>query len=176
MTRADRQNATIATLDTPIGPLRIVADARGALRMVEFADQPDRVDRWLRRADVGPVAPGDVPAAVAAAFSAYFSGDVAALARVPVRLDGSAFQTAMWSALRTIAPGSTSSYGAFAAQLGRPRAARAIGHANGANPLSIVVPCHRLVGADGSLVNYGGGLERKRWLLDHESRAMRAPA
>ena len=76
----------------------------------------------------------------------------------------------MWTTLREVIPGETLAYGAFAERLGRPNAARAVGHANGTNPLSIVVPCHRLVGANGALTKYGGGLERKRWLLDHEAR------
>ncbi|MGL4287365.1 MAG: methylated-DNA--[protein]-cysteine S-methyltransferase, partial [Phreatobacter sp.] len=78
------------------------------------------------------------------------------------------FQAAVWSALRRIPAGKTMSYGALAAQLGRPNAARAVGHANGSNPISIVVPCHRLIGANAALTGYGGGIERKRWLLTHE--------
>lgn len=174
--RAEPRASTIGRVSTPIGELSIVEDAAGALRMVEFADKPHRVTRWMRRADVGPIAAGDVSAALTEAFAAYFSGDLTALDSLAVRLEGSAFQNAMWSALRAVVPGSTLSYGAFAAALGRPSAARAVGHANGANPLAIVVPCHRLVAADGSLTDYGGGLERKRWLLDHEARFCGPPA
>jgi methylated-DNA-[protein]-cysteine S-methyltransferase len=76
----------------------------------------------------------------------------------------------VWAALRTIAPGHTVSYGELATRIGAPKAVRAVGLANGANPIGVVVPCHRVIGADGSLTGYGGGLHRKRWLLDHESR------
>jgi methylated-DNA-[protein]-cysteine S-methyltransferase len=90
------------------------------------------------------------------------------LTTIEWRVAGTAFQRKVWTALTAIPAGATMSYGALAARLGMPRAVRAVGHANGANPLSVVVPCHRLIGADGSLVKYGGGLGRKRWLLAHE--------
>jgi methylated-DNA-[protein]-cysteine S-methyltransferase len=140
--------------------------------MVEFSDSEDRTAKWLRAqvAKVpGELKEGEVPAPIARAFAAYFEGEVASLDRVEVEFSGTPFQNRVWSALRAIPPGRTLTYGAFAGQLGRPQAARAVGHANGANPLSIVVPCHRLVGAGGALVDYGGGLWRKRWLLDHEA-------
>jgi methylated-DNA-[protein]-cysteine S-methyltransferase len=161
------------TIDTPVGALVLVVDETGALRAAEFADARHRLDRWLgrklgeRRAALRE---GRVAEATRAAFAAYFEGDLAALDRIPIKLDGTSFQNEVWAALRAIQPGRTFGYGAFAERLGRPRSARAVGHANGANPLSIVVPCHRLVGADGDLNSYGGGLERKRWLLDHEAR------
>lgn len=164
------------TIETPIGPVVLVADETGALAMAEFADCEHRMDRWLqRRLHSGryTLGPGAISAAVKQAFENYFGGDVAALRDVAVRLDGTAFQNEVWTALRGIPPGETFAYGAFAERLGRPQSARAVGHANGANPLSIVVPCHRLVGADGALTNYGGGIERKRWLLDHETRRAR---
>lgn len=162
-----------ATIDTPIGPLTLIADETGALHMVEFADCLDRMERWLGRRfgkERAGLSPGTVPGKVSAAFAAYFDGDVDAPGALTVKLGGTAFQNMVWTALRAIRPGETFAYGAFAERLGRPRAARAVGHANGANPLSIVVPCHRLIGAGGALTNYGGGLERKRWLLDHEAR------
>uniref|UniRef100_UPI00313846C6 methylated-DNA--[protein]-cysteine S-methyltransferase n=1 Tax=Ferrovibrio terrae TaxID=2594003 RepID=UPI00313846C6 len=84
------------------------------------------------------------------------------------------FQRKVWAALRKIPAGKTMTYGALAAQLGSPAAMRAVGAANGANPISVVVPCHRLVGANGTLIKYGGGLERKRWLLAHEGAAVAA--
>lgn len=163
---------TCETIETPIGDLVLIADGNRALRMVEFADCRHRMDRWLgRRSGFSRlVVEGKVPEAIKAAFAAYFDGDLAALDQIPVELDGTAFQNEVWSALRQIAPGRTLAYGAFAERLGRPQSARAVGHANGANPRSIVVPCHRLVGADGALTNYGGGIERKRWLLEHEAR------
>ena len=95
----------------------------------------------------------------------------------PLRLDirGTAFEQRVWAALRTIAPGETTSYGAIAKALGSAEASRAVGAANGANPIAIIVPCHRVVGSSGSLVGYGGGLDRKTWLLAHERRWSRAP-
>jgi methylated-DNA-[protein]-cysteine S-methyltransferase len=81
---------------------------------------------------------------------------------------GTSFQRSVWAALRTIRCGETTSYGRLAAMLGRPKAMRAVGMANGSNPVSIIVPCHRVIGADSSLTGYGGGVERKRWLLQHE--------
>lgn len=140
--------------------------------MAEFADSEDRTAKWLRAriAKVsGELKEGGVPVPIARAFAAYFEGEIAILDGIEVEFSGTPFQNRVWSALRGIPPGRTFTYGAFAGQIGRPEAARAVGHANGANPLSIVVPCHRLVGAGGALVNYGGGLRRKRWLIDHES-------
>ncbi len=165
-----------ATIDTPVGALALIADQAEALHMLEFADCLDRMERWLGRRfgrERAGLSTGAVPPKVAAAFAAYFNGDVDALGTLTVKLGGTAFQNTVWTALRAIRPGETFAYGAFAERLARPQAARAVGHANGANPLSIVVPCHRLVGADGALTNYGGGLERKRWLLDHEARHAR---
>jgi methylated-DNA-[protein]-cysteine S-methyltransferase len=89
------------------------------------------------------------------------------------RTGGTPFQRAVWTGLTTIAPGQTLSYGALAARLGCPSAVRAVGTANGSNPISVVVPCHRVIGADGTLTGYGGGLTRKRWLLNHEGAAFR---
>jgi O-6-methylguanine DNA methyltransferase len=102
------------------------------------------------------------------ALSAYFDGDARALDSVPVDLTGTEFQREVWAALRTIPPGRTLSYGDLAKKIGRPTAVRAVGAANGANPVSLVVPCHRVIAADGTLCGYGWGLERKRWLLAHE--------
>jgi methylated-DNA-[protein]-cysteine S-methyltransferase len=163
-------------IETPIGALVVVEDEAGALNMVEFADCLSRIDRCLRRLALGgcELKTGGISETARDAFAAFFGGEVAALYELPVRLGGTPFQNEVWSALRRIRPGETLGYGAFAERLGRPQSARAVGHANGANPLSIVVPCHRLVGADGALTAYGGGIERKRWLLDHEAR--HAPA
>ncbi|MEQ8662762.1 MAG: methylated-DNA--[protein]-cysteine S-methyltransferase [Gammaproteobacteria bacterium] len=157
-------------LATPLGPLVLVEDAAGRLRGAEWADAEARLARWLarqrlartpRRVDVAALA-------ASAALTAYFDGVLERLADIEVVMTGSPFQQAVWQALRGLAPGSTLAYGALAARLGRPRAARAVGAANGANPCAVVVPCHRLVGADGALTGYAGGLARKRWLLAHE--------
>ena len=101
----------------------------------------------------------------------YFDGDLAALEVIDVDPAGTAFQQKVWSELRSVGPGQTISYGALARRVGAPAAARAVGAANGANPIAIIIPCHRVIGSNGSLTGYGGGMERKRWLLDHERRA-----
>ena len=118
-------------------------------------------------ADVEPE-PGEAPAALRDNLAAYFAGDLDALGRIPWATGGTPFQRSVWTALADIPAGTTMTYGALAAQIGAPRAVRAVGHANGANPISVVVPCHRLVGANGTLTGYGGGLHRKQWLLEHE--------
>jgi len=101
-------------------------------------------------------------------LDAYFAGDLTAIDDVPVATNGTPFQRTVWAALRRIPAGTTTSYGALAASIGYPSAMRAVGLANGANPVAIIVPCHRVIGADHSLTGYGGGLPRKRWLLEHE--------
>lgn len=156
-------------LDTPIGAVLLVTDAEGVLCALDWEDHESRM-RELFRLQHGAVIlrEGRVPRGISAALSAYFKGDFTSLGAVKWRLAGTTFQRKVWTALARIPPGKTMSYGALAAQLGMPRAMRAVGHANGANPISIVIPCHRLIGADGSLVKYGSGLERKRWLLAHE--------
>lgn len=153
---------------SPLGDLLIVSEG-GTLRALDFADFAGRMHRLLGR-HYGPVdlAEGDTPPAIAAALDAYFAGDLAALDRLPVATGGSEFQRRVWAALRTIPVGETLGYGALAARLGQPGAARAVGLANGANPIGIVVPCHRVIGASGLLTGYAGGVERKRWLLAHE--------
>lgn len=100
----------------------------------------------------------------------YFDGSSADHEALPLDARSTSFECRVWQALRTIGPGRRASYGQMAAQVGSPAAARAVGLANGANPIAIVVPCHRVIGAGGTLVGYGGGLARKRWLLEHERR------
>jgi len=156
-------------LKTPIGIALLVTDDDGALRALDWAEYDLRM-RELLRLQCGAVElkTARAPAAVKTALSAYFKGDLDRLAEIAWRVGGTAFQRKVWNALPKIRAGSTMSYGAMAAKLGAPRAMRAVGHANGSNPISVVLPCHRLIGANGSLVKYGGGLERKRWLLRHE--------
>ena len=113
---------------------------------------------------------GAAPASLTQALKAYFAGDIDALADVPTATAGTPFQREVWNALRAIPAGTTISYGQLAAKLGREGASRAVGAANGANPIPIVVPCHRVIGADGSLTGFGSGLGRKQWLLDHDRR------
>jgi O-6-methylguanine DNA methyltransferase len=156
---------------SPIGTMLLVTDADGALRSLDFDDYEVRLHQLLRL-HYGPyvLEDGPAPAAVTRALDAYFEGDLGALADMPVATGGTAFQREVWAALRAIPAGATTSYGQLAVRLGRPGASRAVGLANGANPVAIVVPCHRVVGANGALTGYGGGLPRKRWLLDHERR------
>jgi methylated-DNA-[protein]-cysteine S-methyltransferase len=150
---------------TPIGDLLLVTGADGVLHGAEWADCLDRLPAELRGA-----ATGRLPQAVSAAVCAYFEGAIDALEPIRVAASGTPFQRAVWAALRSIPPGTTLTYGALARRLGRPGGARSVGHANGANPVSVVVPCHRLVGAGGSLTGYGGGIARKQWLIAHEAR------
>src|SRR5688500_16265974 len=114
------------------------------------------------------LANGDVPREIRDALTAYFDGELAAIDRIPVEAIGSEFQQRVWAELRKIPVGTTTSYGALAKKLGKPGASRAVGLANGSNPIGVVVPCHRVIGADGTLTGYGGGLPRKQWLLEHE--------
>ena len=156
-------------LETPIGVALLVTDGDGILRALDWEDHEPRL-RELLRLQYGDVVLQDArsPGDVRAALSGYFNGDLASLNAIKWRVAGTPFQRKVWTALSKIPPGRTMSYGALAAQLGMPKAMRAVGHANGSNPISVVIPCHRLIGAAGGLVKYGGGLERKRWLLAHE--------
>ena len=160
---------TLSVLPTPIGEIDVVADAEGRLRVLEFHDQPERLARALRLHHRGQtVETGAAPAAVRDGLAAYFAGELEALRTVPWTIGGTDFQHRMWRALVEIPPGETTTYAGLAQRLGRPSAMRAVGAANGANPIAVVVPCHRVIGTGGSLTGYGGGVERKRWLLEHE--------
>jgi O-6-methylguanine DNA methyltransferase len=155
-------------MSSPIGTILLVSDG-AALRALDFLEYAERMHRLLRRqCGSYALADGPVPGAVRRGLEAYFAGDLAALDTVPVRTSGSAFQERVWAALRGIPAGTTTTYGRLAAVIGMPTASRAVGLANGANPVAIVVPCHRVIGADASLTGYGGGLPRKAWLLRHE--------
>lgn len=160
---------TLSRLETPVGEMLIVTDAEGCVRALDFADYDDRMRRLLKRhwGEVRLV-DGPAPETVRAALEDYFAGDLEALDRLEVRTAGTAFQRAVWAALRRIPPGRTTSYGALAAEIGAPKAVRAVGLANGGNPVGVIVPCHRVIGAGGALTGYAGGLERKRALLRHE--------
>lgn len=158
-------------LETPVGQLALVADQAGQLRALGFTDGHARMEQQLcsllgKRTSF--VTPSYNPGGLSVALHAYFSGDLSAIADLPVFLDGTAFQKRVWQALREIPCGETRSYGDIARRIGNPAAVRAVGLANGANPVGIVVPCHRVIGANGTLTGYGGGIERKRWLLAHE--------
>ncbi len=155
---------------TPIGILIITHDGEN-LCNAEFADQRARREQELaHHFPQAQCVESRKRSLFFDALARYFKGDIAAINKLTVAKLGTIFQQKAWTALRQIPAGATRGYGEQAAKLGNPNAARAIGRANGLNPISIVIPCHRLIGANGSLVHYGGGLERKRWLIDHESK------
>lgn len=159
----------IDRLKTPIGTALLVTDVDGVLRALDWEEYEPRM-KGLLRLQYGPVVlkTARAPQKIRTALEGYFKGDLGCLNTIEWRVGGTPFQRKVWTALPTIPPGETMSYGALAAMIERPAAIRAVGHANGANPISVVVPCHRLIGANGALTGYGGGLERKRWLLEHE--------
>lgn len=156
------------SVSSPIGTVLVAADETGVLA-IEFEDCAARLERGLARY-WGPheFEPQRDPHGASHALRRYFAGALDALDALPLATRGPDFHETVWRALRAVPAGTTLGYGALAAKLGRPQAARAVGHANGANPIAIAIPCHRLVGANGALTGYAGGLERKRWLLAHE--------
>jgi methylated-DNA-[protein]-cysteine S-methyltransferase len=150
-------------LDSPIGELLLTGDGRAVtgIWMQSHRSEWKRTRDWTRD--------DDVFAATRAQLTEYFAGERSVF-DLPLAPEGTGFQRKVWNALCEIAYGATISYGELARRIGQPTAARAVGLANGSNPLPIVVPCHRVIGADGSLTGFGGGIERKRWLLAHEAR------
>jgi methylated-DNA-[protein]-cysteine S-methyltransferase len=163
---------------TPIGELILLSDEFGSLRAVDWTDYEQRMRRLLARhyrATHVTMEPRRDPFGLTSMLESYFGGDLKCLQSIPVSTGGTVFQQSVWQSLRSIPAGETTSYGNLAKRLGRPAAVRAVGLANGANPVGIVVPCHRVIGADGSLTGYGGGLQRKQWLLDHERKHSNAP-
>jgi methylated-DNA-[protein]-cysteine S-methyltransferase len=161
-------------VQTPVGPMVAVA-SEAAICALEFP-LPGRISRLDRRLArwFAPHEVNERPNAVIertrAWLASYFAGTSADADELPLEMRGAEFERRVWTALRTIPPGETTTYGAIAKQVGTPAAARAVGLANGANPIAIVVPCHRVVGANGALTGYGGGLDCKRWLINHERR------
>lgn len=143
-----------ARLPSPLGDLLATTAPDGTLHALAFDD--------------GVEATAQAPSVLADALAGYFAGDLVALDALTVAPAGSDFQQRVWALLRTIPPGETRSYGDLARQLGQPGAARAVGLANGANPIAIIIPCHRVIGANGTLTGYAGGMARKAWLLRHE--------
>jgi methylated-DNA-[protein]-cysteine S-methyltransferase len=154
--------------ETPLGTIMVVV-ARATLCALDFGDCEGRQLHHLRRrfGDVDMVLAKD-PGGTCKRINAYFRGELDAFEGVEVESRGTPFQELVWRALRAIAPGETVSYGELAARIGRPTAARAVGLANRLNPVALVIPCHRVIGANGGLTGYAGGLDRKRWLLEHE--------
>lgn len=177
MHQAERRTFRRETVPSAIGAIVVVTDEQDRLRALDFADYEERMHRLLRLhygAGAVMLVEARSPSRAARALGAYLAGKVSAIDDVTVETGGTAFQRAVWAALRRIPAGRTMSYGTLATRIGRPMAVRAVGLANGANPVGIVVPCHRVIGADGSLTGYGGGIERKRWLLAHEGARLDA--
>ena len=162
-------------IDSPIGKMFVVADNEGNLRALYFADYEAGLHRSLSRhygKNGYRLTDARNPHGLSAAISRYFAGDLKAIDKLPVETGGTKFQREVWKALRQIPCGKTISYGELAKRIGRPAAVRAVGLANGSNPIGVVVPCHRVIGSDGSLTGYGGGMNRKRWLLQHEGASI----
>lgn len=158
-------------VSSPIGDILIVSDQDGYVRAIEFENLIERMNRLLCThygIQSFTLLENRTPSTCALAVQAYFQGDLTSLDGIEIVTGGTPFQRTVWSALRRISAGQTSSYGALATRIGQPRASRAVGLANSTNLIPLIVPCHRVIGADGSLTGYGGGLERKRWLLEHE--------
>lgn len=161
---------TLSRLDSPIGPLALACDDAGTVRGLSFGDG---LTGAMRREYPGAaLGEGEAPAAVAQEIAAYFDGDRAALTRIDWSLEGAAagdgFQARVWRALANVPAGVTISYGEMAKRAGEPGAAQAAGTALNRNPIPLILACHRVIGADGSLTGFGGGLGRKEWLLRHE--------
>lgn len=150
---------------SPVGTLHLILDG-DAIVALDYEGYEARMMRLLkRRFPRAALREESVPLRISSALDSYFAGDAAALNRLQLKLGGTPFQQSVWRALRSIGWGETRSYGGLAAAIGRPKASRAVGLANGSNPVAIVVPCHRVIGADKTLTGYAGGLERKRFLL-----------
>lgn len=172
MTAAPPDTLTLDRIPTPIGTALVVTDERGVLRAFNWTDYEADMQAWLaRRYPNAKRAEGRGP--LRPDFDAYFAGEVDAFERTPWYGEGTEFQRKVWETLCTIPAGETLSYAGLAERIGRPTAVRAVGLANGSNPVALVVPCHRVIGSDGSLTGYGGGLPRKRWLLEHEGAHFR---
>jgi methylated-DNA-[protein]-cysteine S-methyltransferase len=157
-TRQTRATVRYTVVDTPIGPLLATGDD-DAITGLWFDREP--APRWQRDDDGGAFG------VLHDQLDAYFAGELREF-DLPLAPAGTPWQRAVWDALKEVPYGTTMSYGELAARLGRPTASRAVGAANGRNPISVIVPCHRLIGSNGALTGYAGGLERKAWLLQHE--------
>ena len=169
MTDAQPDRLILDRLATPIGTALIVTDDAGDVRGFNWTDYEDDLTAWLARRYAGVrLDEGRGAKPVREAFEAYFAGQAKALEGVTWTARGTPFQLKVWEALCTIPAGETLSYAGLAQRIGRPTAVRAVGLANGSNPVAVIVPCHRVIGSDGSLTGYGGGLPRKRWLLEME--------
>ena len=172
MTVAQPETLTLDRIPTPIGTALVVTDERDVLRAFNWADYEASMEAWIGKRYRG-VARVVGRSPLRAEFDSYFAGQVDIFQRTPWHGAGTDFQRRVWEALCTIPAGETLSYAGLADRIGRPTAVRAVGLANGSNPVALVVPCHRVIGSDGSLTGYGGGLHRKHWLLEHEGAHFR---
>ncbi len=159
---------------TPLGGMLALWGERGLLALTWTDRQPDADRHLLRHGPTVDASEVECIPELSAAVAAYLDGDIAALVALPVNPPGTGFQRTVWAALREIPAGQTWSYGDLARHIGRPTAFRAVAQANGANPVPLVIPCHRVIAGDGSLGGFSAGLDRKRWLLNHE-KAWSAP-
>ena len=167
-------------IETPVATMRALAigDALCSLeffRTGRMARLDARLARWFEGAEIVD----DESPAIARTrewLRAYFAGESADISALTLEMRGAPFELRVWDALKKIPAGTTTTYGAIAREVGSPDASRAVGMANGANPIAIIVPCHRVIGSNGTLTGYGGGLETKSWLLSHERRWAREPA
>lgn len=169
---SDRQLLKAALIDTPIGPMIGVTDQH-ALHLLEFTDRP-ALPTELKRLQIATrssISSGETSplSQISTELARYFRGETSTFS-TRLALHGSTFTCLVWEALVALPAGSTITYAELALRVGRPSAIRATGRANGSNQIAIVIPCHRIVGSDGALTGYGGGLWRKRWLIDHEKR------
>jgi len=164
----DMLNLFLDKIASPLGVLLLVSDSE-RLCALDYADYESRMLKLLR-ARYGQIRLREAknPGGVSEVLRTYLKGNIACIDSIAVNTGGTPFQQQVWQALRAIPPGTVLTYGQLARRLGRPKAYRAVGMTNALNPIAIVVPCHRLVGANGALTGYAGGLERKHWLLAHE--------
>lgn len=164
-------NFRLERFSTPIGQILLVTDEQQDVRAVDWHDYEERMHLLMARQYKGfdlSLRESTQASPASRTLQAYFDGELGGIDTIRVALGGTDFQRQVWSALRSIPAGQLLSYSDLAIRIGRPSAVRAVGLANGANPISIVLPCHRVVGSNASLTGYGGGLHRKRWLLEHE--------
>ena len=171
------EQLTLERIETPIGQMLVVSDNQARLRSLDWQDHELRFF-FLLGSHYGALGTGytleegKTPDKIREPLLAYFEGDLSAIDQIPTYTQGTDFYNEVWQHLRTIPAGTTLSYSQLAVKVGRPKAVRAVGTANAANPIGIVVPCHRVIGATGKLTGYGGGLERKHWLLAHEGASL----
>jgi methylated-DNA-[protein]-cysteine S-methyltransferase len=171
----EKLDLLIDRLLTPAGEMIVIADSEGNLRVIDWTEHEARMKQLLDQQygkGTYTLTPARDPGGLSSAMRSYFKGDRAVIDKLPVKTAGTPFQRSVWKALRKIKCGTTISYAELAKRIGRPKAVRAVGLANGQNPISVVVPCHRVIGSNGSLTGYGGGLPRKKWLLEHEGVKM----